>query len=353
MINGYCFSIRVANLGIRGARRGGLRGQPRNHLHAPSPRRRQRATRGFNGLVDAPDRAPDRDPDRDSAADPRVAAYLARLGRPDLRGAPADRATLVALHRAHVERVPYETLQIALGRPPAVDADSSVASVLRGQGGYCFHLNGAFAWLLSRLGYAVQHHRAGVQGARAAEPVGADGNHLALTVDLAGQPWLVDVGLGSALHDPVPLVPGRYRQGPFDYGVRPSDVVPGGWRFDHDLSADSFAGMDWEARGCTLAEATTRHTELSTSPDSMFVTVLAVQRRDAHGVDLLRSVSLMRIDAAGRRERVLESPADFEGVLRGVFGLDLTGMPDEQLAAVWRQQADRYAAYQAKKTARA
>jgi hypothetical protein len=40
-------------------------------------------------------------------------------------------------------------------------------------------------------------------------------------------------------------------------------------------------------------------------------------------------------------------------VLRGVFGLDLTGMPGEQLAAVWRQQADRYAAYQTNKTARA
>ena len=121
-------------------------------------------------------------------------AYFERIGHSGPRD--ADLPTLTALHRAHVERVPYETLQIALGRPPAVDADSSVASVLRGQGGYCFHLNGAFAWLLSRLGYAVQHHRAGVQGARAVEPVGADGNHLALTVDLAGQPWLVDVGLG-------------------------------------------------------------------------------------------------------------------------------------------------------------
>ena len=35
-------------------------------------------------------------------SDPRVAAYLARLGRRDLLAAPADRATLVALHRAHV-----------------------------------------------------------------------------------------------------------------------------------------------------------------------------------------------------------------------------------------------------------
>ena len=286
-------------------------------------------------------------------SDPRVAAYLARLGRRDLLAAPADRATLVALHRAHVERVPYETLQIAFGHPTPVDVAASVASVLRGHGGYCFHLNGAFAWLLERLGYAVQHHRAGVQGARAVTPVGADGNHLALTVDVEGQPWLVDVGLGSAVHEPLPLAPGRYRQGPFNYGIRPSEAVPGGWRFDHDPSAQSFVGMDLDIAPCTLAEATTRHTELSTSPESMFVKVLAVQRRDAHGVDLLQSVALTRIDTAGRRKRIVESPADFEGVLRGVFGLDLAGMPRAHLAAVWRRQADGYAAYQAKKTARA
>lgn len=280
-----------------------------------------------------------------------LAAYLARLGRPDLASAPADLATLFALHRAHVERVPYETLQIALGHPPAADAASSVASVLHGHGGYCFHLNGAFAWLLTALGYAVRHHRAGVQGARDPEPVGANGNHLALTVELAGQAWLVDVGLGSALHEPVPLVEGRYRQGPFTYGLRPSEAVPGGWRFDHDLRADSFAGMDLDLSPCSLGEATTRHTELSTAPESIFVKVLAVQRRDADGVDLLRSVSLTRIDRAGRRDRVLESVADFEGVLRGVFGLDLAGMPRADLADVWARQAAAYAAYRDKKAA--
>ena len=160
-------------------------------------------------------------------------------------------------------------------------------------------------------------------------------------------------GLGRPSSPAAPLAPGRYRQGPFNYGIRPSEAVPGGWRFDHDPSAQSFVGMDLDIAPCTLAEATTRHTELSTSPESMFVKVLAVQRRDAHGVDLLQSVALTRIDTAGRRKRIVESPADFEGVLRGVFGLDLAGMPRAHLAAVWRRQADGYAAYQAKKTARA
>ena len=281
------------------------------------------------------------------------AAYLARLGRPDLARAPADLDTLFALHRAHVERVPYETLQIALGRPPAADERASLASILRGHGGYCFHLNGAFAALLADFGYAVSHHRAGVQGARAPVPAGADGNHLALTVSLDGHRWLVDVGLGSALYEPVPLAPGSYFQGPFTYRIRRSDIVAGGWRLDHDPRADSFAGMDLDEAASSLEEATARHTELSTAPDSIFVKVLAVQRRDADGVDLLRSVSLTRIDRAGRRERVLESSADFVGVLRGVFGMNLSGMPPTELDAVLRRQSESYAAYLTTKAARA
>ncbi len=282
----------------------------------------------------------------DDRRDPRATAYLRRLGRADLAAAPADLATLVALHRAHVERVAYDTLPNVLGRPVPADADSSVAAVVAGRGGYCFHLNGAFGWLLGRLRYAVSHHRAGVQGPRDPGPVGADGNHLALTVSLDGRNWLVDVGLGSALHEPLPLVAGSWRQGPFTYAVRPSAVVPGGWRFEHDRLADSFVGMDLDAAPVSLAEATARHTEFSSSPDSPFVRALAVQRRDAAGVELLRWIWWLRIEgpgAAGRRERVLGSAAELAEVYTQGFGLSLEGVSTAELEAVFAAQATAYA----------
>ena len=291
----------------------------------------------------------DVDPRIAERIDRRIAAYLDRLGCADLADAPADLPTLVALHRAHVERVPYETLQIALGRAPGADPAASVAAILGGLGGYCFNLNGAFGWLLRRLGYAVRHHRAGVQSPRDATAVGADGNHLALTVSVDDGDWLVDVGLGSALHEPLALEQGRHTQGPFTYGLRPSDVVPGGWRFDHDPLAGSFRGMDWDSADVSVAEATARHTELSTSPASMFVKVLAVQRRDADGVDLLRSVSLTRIDAAGSHERVLANVEDLTCVLAEVFGLDLSGVAAAELAAVWERQTRAYAAHRSRR----
>ncbi|WP_143587924.1 arylamine N-acetyltransferase family protein, partial [Streptomyces alboverticillatus] len=131
-----------------------------------------------------------------------VDGYLTVLGvtRP---AAPTAEA-LRALHRAQVERVAYENLDIHLGSATSIDAAESVARIMRGRGGYCFHLNGAFSALLTALGYDVTLHRAGVQSTPE-DPAGATGNHLALTVRLDGERWLVDTGLADAMHEPLPL----------------------------------------------------------------------------------------------------------------------------------------------------
>ncbi|WP_281066780.1 arylamine N-acetyltransferase family protein [Streptomyces inhibens] len=157
--------------------------------------------------------------------------YLRRLGLPAPR-APSV-AGLFALHRAHVEQVPYETLEIQLGRPTTVDPYESADRIMRGRGGYCYHLNGAFATLLTTLGYEVQWHVAGLQP-DAGMPAGANGNHVALTVECEGRTWFADVGLADALHEPMPLREGTYQQGLMTFGLRPSAAEPGGWRFDHD-----------------------------------------------------------------------------------------------------------------------
>ena len=77
-------------------------------------------------------------------------AYLHRLG---LDAEPPSVDALFRLHRAHVERVPYETLWIQLGEPWDIGPAASVVRIATaGRGGYCFHLNGAFSELLAALG---------------------------------------------------------------------------------------------------------------------------------------------------------------------------------------------------------
>lgn len=262
-----------------------------------------------------------------------VDGYLAVLGvaRP---AAPTAEA-LRALHRAQVERVAYENLDIHLGRPTSIDAAESVARIVRGRGGYCFHLNGAFSALLTALGYDVTLHRAGVQSTPE-DPAGATGNHLALTVRLDGERWLVDTGLADAMHEPLPLREGSYTQGPFTCALTSSVAEPGGWRLTHDPRG-AFMAMDFAPDPVELSSFATDHTWLSTSPESPFVRVFTAFLRDAKGVDMLRGCVLQRIDAGGTDERTIDSSDDWYDVLTGVFRLDLTDIDAPARAELWHR----------------
>jgi N-hydroxyarylamine O-acetyltransferase len=265
-----------------------------------------------------------------------VAGYLRRLGIDD--PGPPTAANLDALHRAHVERIAYEAIEIQLGCPTTVDPHEAAERIItRRRGGYCYHLNGAFSLLLRALGYDVTWHRGGVQNRSDPQPVGATGNHLALTVQ--GLPtnanpdgsWFVDAGLGDALHRPLPLKPGEYRQGPFVYALRPSDTEPGGWRFEHDPSG-SFTGMDFRPAEATQDDFQARHNYLSTSPDSPFVRTCSVQRRDADGVDALTGCVLQRKPTG--ETTTLETQDEWFEVLDDVFGLPLQDIDRDKL---WRR----------------
>ncbi|MEU6080626.1 arylamine N-acetyltransferase [Streptomyces sp. NPDC047108] len=259
--------------------------------------------------------------------------YLHRLGLP---GHPAPSvAGLSALHRAHVEHVPYETLEIQLGRPTTVDPVESADRILRGRGGYCYHLNGAFAALLTTLGYEVTWHVAGLQP-DPSTPAGANGNHLALTVRCEGGTWFADVGLADALHEPMPLREGTYRQGPMTFGLRRSAAEPEGWRFDHDPRG-SFTGMDFRTGPAGPADFTERHQYLSTSPDSPFAGTALVFRRDAAGVDTLHGCVLSRTDANGRHRSELTTAEAWFAVLGSRFGLSLDDLGPADRDALWHK----------------
>jgi N-hydroxyarylamine O-acetyltransferase len=275
-------------------------------------------------------------------------AYLARLG---LEAEPASVGALFRLHRAHVERVTYETLWIHLGERWGIGVGESVARIAtRGRGGYCYQLNGALGGLLESLGYDVSRHVGGVHG-----PGGptedAMTNHLVLTVH--GLPtganpdgnWYVDAGLGDALHEPLPLVAGAYRQQPFDFVLDETPGAVGDWHLTHD-AAGGFTGMSWRSAPARMDAFAERHAWLSTSPDSGFVRVLTAQRRDASGVDILRGLSLKRI-GDGASESTLTTRAELADVLGGPFGLDLASVSDQAWDALWARVHATHVAWEA------
>src|SRR5207237_7019105 len=102
--------------------------------------------------------------------------YLARVG---LDGSDLSLATL---HRAHVEHIPYENLDVRLGREIRLDVDSLVDKLVdRRRGGYCYEHNTLFAHVLESLGYSVTRHLGRVRMGDAVSPRPA--THMILTVD--------------------------------------------------------------------------------------------------------------------------------------------------------------------------
>jgi arylamine N-acetyltransferase len=275
-------------------------------------------------------------------------AYLARLG---LAAEPPSVDGLFRLHRAHVERVPYETLWIHIGERWGIGVDESVARIAtRRRGGYCYHLNGAFSGLLRALGYDVVRHVGGVHG-----PDGPNddsmANHLVLTVrglptdTNPGGTWYVDAGLGDALHEPIPLLAGQYRQGPFVLVLDETPGAVGDWHLTHD-PAGSFAGMSWRSAATGMDAFADRHAWLSTSPESGFVRVLTAQRRDASGVDVLRGLSLKRIGGRAS-QRTLTTRAELTDVLGDHFRLDVSPVGNQAWDALWERVQAAHAAWEA------
>ncbi|MFL6123461.1 arylamine N-acetyltransferase family protein [Actinophytocola sp.] len=263
-------------------------------------------------------------------------AYLRRLGF--ATPPPASVETLYALHRAQVERIPYEAVWIWLGERRTIDPLDSLRYLVSGRGGYCYHLNGALATLLGWLGFVVHWHTAGVQSLREDAAANVDGNHLAITVsDLPsdanpGGEWLVDAGLGDGPHEPMPLLTGTCAQGPHTYRLRPSEIAPGGWRFDADPSM-SLRGMDFKPEEATPADLRERHEHLQSSPDSGFVRTLALCRRDATGVDVLRG----RVLTSHENKIELDTRADWYACLADVFNLPLSDVDETRRTTLWEK----------------
>ncbi|MEZ5410923.1 MAG: arylamine N-acetyltransferase [Acidimicrobiales bacterium] len=276
-------------------------------------------------------------------ASPLVQAYLARLGCP---ARPPSAAALADLHRAQATLIPYETTWLHLGEPWGIDPWESIERIVhRRRGGYCFHLNGALAVLLEALGYHVTLHRGGVHHHG---PAAADiGGHLVLLVhDLPtaanpGGVWYVDTGLGDALHEPLPLAAGRYRQGPMRFRLGPSPDGIGQWRFER-LAGDvegAMAPVSFEEATTSMGAFEAAHTRNATSPQSPFLRMVTAQRRPATGSTVLRGrvLTTRRGDDVGRR--AVTGRDDWFGVLAAQLDLSLTsagsGADADALDRLW------------------
>ncbi|HEY5005937.1 MAG TPA: arylamine N-acetyltransferase, partial [Ktedonobacteraceae bacterium] len=104
--------------------------------------------------------------------------------------------TLQALHHAHLLAVPFENLSIHYRQPIILQEDLLFNKIVRQhRGGFCYELNGLFAWLLRQLGFQMSLLSASVSNGT--DQFSPEFDHLTVLIhQLSGANWLADVGFG-------------------------------------------------------------------------------------------------------------------------------------------------------------
>ncbi len=255
-----------------------------------------------------------------------VASYLARLNYSGPTEPTAE--TLRALHHAHLIAVPFENLDISLGRKIVTDENAILNKVVNlRRGGFCYELNCAFAALLRALGFRVT-----LLSARVARRDGGDGpefDHLTLRVDL-DEPWLADVGFGESFLEPLRLEPALKRG--LESGKEQSDPAgifrlvqigerlqmekaePNGhWRPQYSFSPQPRRLEEFSAM-CHYHQ---------TSPESSFTQKRICSRATPGGRITLSEMRLIVTNKGQREERILASEEEWISTIREQFGITL------------------------------
>lgn len=247
-------------------------------------------------------------------------SYLDRIGLS--RPLPPTLSTLNAVTSAHVRAIPFENLDVLLGRPIHL-APQAVAGKLvdEGRGGYCFEQNGLLLEVLLALGFDATALSARVRYQRPRGEV-PPRTHLFLRVDLDGEAWAADVGVGalsmtSALRldvDSPQETPHEPRRIVREGAVWVNQVRYGDeWRDVYEFTGEEMP----------LVDRVVANWYTSAHPDSHFRSRLVVARATPDGgrVSVLNRVHTRRDRAGVSESRTLASPAELLAVLALDFGL--------------------------------
>jgi N-hydroxyarylamine O-acetyltransferase len=243
-------------------------------------------------------------------------AYLRRVEYAGSRAATG--ATLAALHEAHATHIPFENLDVILGRGIALDIASLQAKLVAGRrGGYCFEQNLLFSEALRTLGFDVTYLAARV---RLGTSVLRPRTHMTLAVAADGVRWLADVGFGAqGLLAPVPLEPrAPSRQGPWTFRVADEDGLNVLQSSRGDEWQDLYA-FTLEPQHRVDYELMSHYT--STHPSSPFTQVLTAQRIAPHVRRILRDRDYSEDRGHDVTTRTLAGAGEIRDVLAYEFDL--------------------------------
>ncbi|HEX6484447.1 MAG TPA: arylamine N-acetyltransferase [Ktedonobacteraceae bacterium] len=239
--------------------------------------------------------------------------------------------TLQAVHQAHLLAVPFENLSIHYGQPIILQEELLFNKIVRlHRGGFCYELNGLFAWLLRQLGFQVTLLSAEV--ANEAGSYSPEFDHLTLLVhDLGGADWLADVGFGDSFRLPVRFeadVEHADADG-HKYRLQMQDDVSGKNPKREYWILQQFSDEKWQPQyrftlqPHQLTDFTERCHYQQTSPESHFTQNRICSLATPTGRITLSDLRLITTIHEKREERLLHSEEEYQKVLEEMFGVVL------------------------------
>jgi len=247
-------------------------------------------------------------------------AYFTRIGYTGPR--TPTLATLHAITAAHTSSIPFENLSILMGQAIDLEIDALLAKLVHARrGGYCFEQNGLLLHVLGALGFKVAPLSARVRIDRPRDYI-PPRTHVFLRVDVDGDTWLTDVGVGGlSLTSAIRLDTDAEQATPHDQ----RRIVREGARLFHQVRF----GDEWQdVCEFTLEEMPPIDRELgnwftSAHPRSHFKNRLIVARAASDGarLTLLNNELKVRRRGAAADRRLIATADELLDVLRLHFGL--------------------------------
>jgi len=256
-------------------------------------------------------------------------AYLTRIAlkvRPE-----ADIDGLVTVQRAHRLAIPFENLDIILGRGISLDRRAIFDKlVTRKRGGYCFEQNRLFLDALAALGFNARPLLARVWlGAEDTPPR----THTLNLVTIEGTPWIADAGFGGSYCPPMPLAEGE-AEGPDGARHRLSRDTTHGWLLERlgDPAATDGRGAErgWVRQYSFTTDAVwpadlaMANHFTATIPGGRFTDNVVASMVLPNGFASIFNRDYSRTSATGTEQSAIISAKMLRLRLSLVFGIDLT-----------------------------
>ena len=253
--------------------------------------------------------------------------YAERIGfRGDFR---PDYETLAVIQKGHSTHIPFENLDVMQDLPINIDLPSLEDKLVnRRRGGYCFEQNGLLLGVLQQIGFEVTPLSARVRLGAERDYTPAR-THLFLRIDLDGETWLVDAGVGGlSLTAPIRFVEDVEQSTPHESRriVRESGVYyHQAWMGQEWMDVYEFTG-----ESMPLIDRQVSNWWTSTHPTSRFKQGVfsAMARSNGERFGILQNVFTHRKGAEVIRTIEFRSLDGLLDVLRSEFGIILPGRPD-------------------------